>query len=264
MRAMILAAGLGKRMQPLTQDTPKPLLKVAGKALIEHQLERVQRAGITDVVINHSYLGSQIEAALGDGAQFGLAINYSAEPVRLETAGGIIEALPLLQDPSFIVVNADIWCDFDLASLAPVVSQLASDEGDLAFLVLVDNAPHNPRGDFTLDYVGRVGLLEGIAKHAAIEIGGNASAHAVAEAASEAGIEERPLKHLTFSGISVLSRALFEGCERGPRPLLPLLLAAIAAGRVGGVHHKGLWVDVGTPERLADVEALCLGKGQSS
>jgi NDP-sugar pyrophosphorylase family protein len=112
--------------------------------------------------------------------------------------------------------------------------------------------------------VGRVGLLEGIAKHAAIETGGNASAHAVAEAVSEAGIEARPLKHLTFSGISVLSRALFEGCERGPRPLLPLLLAAIAAGRVGGVHHKGLWVDVGTPERLADVEALCLGKGQSS
>lgn len=264
MRAMILAAGLGKRMQPLTQDTPKPLLKVAGKALIEHQLERVQRAGITDVVINHSYLGAQIEAALGDGAQFGLAINYSAEPVRLETAGGIIEALPLLQDPSFIVVNADIWCDFDLASLAPVVSQLAAGEGDLAFLVLVDNAPHNPRGDFTLDGTGRVGLLEGSAEHAVNEAGETPSTHAIAEAASEAGIEERPLKHLTFSGISVLSRALFEGCERGPRPLLPLLLAAIAAGRVGGVHHKGLWVDVGTPERLADVEALCLGKGQSS
>jgi MurNAc alpha-1-phosphate uridylyltransferase len=126
-------------MQPLTQDTPKPLLKVAGKALIEHQLERLQHAGITDVVINHSYLGSQIEAALGDGAQYGLAINYSAEAVRLETAGGIIEALPLLHDPSFIVVNADIWSDFDLASLAPIVTELASGDGDLAFLVLVES-----------------------------------------------------------------------------------------------------------------------------
>ncbi len=253
MRAMILAAGLGKRMQPLTQKTPKPLLKVAGKALIEHQLERLQHAGITDVVINHSYLGSQIEAALGDGAQYGLAINYSAEPERLETAGGIIEALPLLHDPSFIVVNADIWSDFDLASLAPTVTEIASGDGDLAFLVLVDNAPHNPQGDFTLDGVGRVGLLENSAKHAAVSY-----------PITQAALRERPLKHLTFSGISVLSRALFEGCERGPRPLLPLLLSAISAGKVGGVHHKGLWVDVGTPERLADVEALCLGKGRSS
>ena len=260
MRAMILAAGLGKRMQPLTQKTPKPLLKVAGKALIEHQLERLQHAGITDVVINHSYLGSQIEAALGDGAQYGLAINYSAEPERLETAGGIIEALPLLHDPSFIVVNADIWSDFDLASLAPIVTELASGDGDLAFLVLVDNVPHNPQGDFTLDGVGRVGLLENSAKHAAVDGGVGAVSYPITQAA----LRERPLKHLTFSGISVLSRALFEGCERGPRPLLPLLLSAISAGKVGGVHHKGLWVDVGTPERLADVEALCLGKGRSS
>ena len=151
MRAMILAAGLGKRMHPLTKNTPKPLLKVAGKTLIEHQLARLQRAGITNVVINHSYLGSQIETALGDGAHYGLSINYSNEPVRLETAGGIIEALPLLQEPSFVVVNADIWCDFDVASLAPVVAQLAAGSDDLAFLVLVDNASHNLKGDFSLD-----------------------------------------------------------------------------------------------------------------
>lgn len=241
MRAIILAAGLGKRMHPLTQNTPKPLLKVAGKALIEHQLARLQRAGITNVVINHSYLGSQIETALGDGAHYGLSINYSAEPVRLETAGGIIEALPLLQEPSFVVVNADIWCDFDLASLAPVVAQLAAGSDDLAFLVLVGNASHNPKGDFSLDESGRVGLPS------------DATQQAPGCVTNE---------NLTFSGISVLSRALFAGCGPGPRPLLPLLLAAIEAGKVGGVHHRGLWVDVGTPERLAEVEAICRSEGE--
>ena len=243
MRAMILAAGLGKRMYPLTQNTPKPLLKVAGKALIEHQLAHLQHAGITDVVINHSYLGSQIEVALGDGARYGLSINYSAEPVRLETAGGIIEALPLLQDPSFVVVNADIWCDFNLASLAPVVAQLAEGSDDLAFLVLVDNAPHNPVGDFSLDESRRVGLPSNATQQ---------------KQAPDSVANE----NLTFSGISVLSRALFAGCGPGPRPLLPLLLAAIEAGKVGGVHHRGQWIDVGTPERLAEVEANYRSEGE--
>ena len=214
---------------------------MAGKALIEHQLARLQRAGIINVVINHSYLGSQIETALGDGAHYGLSINYSAEPVRLETAGGIIEALPLLQEPSFVVVNADIWCDFDLASLAPVVAQLAAGSDDLAFLVLVGNASHNPKGDFLLDESGRVGLPSDATQQAPGCV---------------------TYENLTFSGISVLSRALFAGCGPGPRPLLPLLLAAIEAGKVGGVHHRGLWVDVGTPERLAEVEAICRSEGE--
>ncbi len=230
MRAMILAAGLGKRMMPLTREVPKPLLRVAGKTLIEYQLERLERAGIREIVINHSYLGEQIEAALGDGAQLGVHIQYSPEPTRLETGGGIIQALPLLEESSFLVINADIWCDFDVAQLRSLETG-DSNEGDLATLVLVDNAEHNPDGDFALDAEGRVRLL---------------GSEEAAQAADSS---------LTFSGISVLHRDLFSGCEPGPQPLLPLLLAAIATDRVGGVHHQGLWVDVGTPERLAQVEA---------
>ncbi len=222
MRAMILAAGLGKRMLPLTQDTPKPLLKVAGRTLIEYQLARLRASGITEVVINHSYLGEQIEAALGQGERYGMRLSYSPEPLRLETAGGIIQALPLLEEPSFVVVNADVWCDFDVATLSPLTAG-----GDLATLVLVDNADHNPTGDFALDAASRV--------------------HEKTAGA---------LSTLTFSGISVLHRDLFAGCDSGPRPLLPLLNAAIQAGRVGGMHHQGLWIDVGTPERLAQVDAL--------
>lgn len=235
MKAMILAAGLGKRMLPLTEHRPKPLLEVAGKPLIGYQLERLAAAGFTEVVINHSYLGEQIESALGGGERYGLTIHYSPEPVRLETAGGILQALPLLAEPSFVVVNADVWCDFDVAGLRgldPDASGHANGAGgDLATLVLVDNAAHNPAGDFALDGAGRVHTLED-------------------------GAMDPSAKRLTFSGISVLHRALFEGCEPGPQPLLPLLLRAIRAGRVGGVHHAGLWVDVGTPERLDFVASL--------
>ena len=151
MRAMILAAGLGKRMQPLTANLPKPLLKVRGKPLIEHQIEKLVAAGVSGIVINHFYLGDMIEAALGDGSRFGVEISYSRETTRLDTAGGIIKSLSQLQDDSFIVVNADIWTDFEFSRLQPV-----DGKDRLAHLVLVDDADHNPYGDFYIDDVGRV------------------------------------------------------------------------------------------------------------
>lgn len=254
MRAMILAAGLGKRMLPLTQDTPKPLLKVGGRALIEYQLARLQAAGIKQVTINHSYLGEQIEAALGDGSRYGIEISYSPEPLRLETAGGILQALPQLVAASevktqiktqikveseaenrvpsnaagaFLVINADVWTDFDLSELIS-----AHQPQDLATLVMVDNAEHHPGGDFALSDQRRV----------------------LAESSGESSM-------LTFSGISVLNARLFAGCEPGPRPLLPLLRAAIAEGLVGGLHYRGDWVDVGTPERLAQLDDRLKGSG---
>ena len=215
--AMILAAGRGERMRPLTDHTPKPLLAVGGRPLIEWHLQRLAGAGLRDVVINHAHLGEQIERRLGDGARWGLRIRYSREGEghALETGGGICKALPLLGGDPFLVINGDVWCDLDPATLALPA-------GDLAHLVLVDNPPHHPQGDFVLRD-GRV--VEG----------------------------EGP--RLTFAGIGVYDPALFAGCRPEPFPLAPLLRRALAAGRVGGRHHRGLWVDVGTPERLADLDA---------
>jgi MurNAc alpha-1-phosphate uridylyltransferase len=213
---MILAAGRGERMRPLTDLTPKPLLPVAGKPLIVWHLERLARTGFRDIVINHAHLGDQIEALLGDGAAWGVRIAYSAEPQgALETAGGIANALPLLGNASFLVVNGDIFCDWDFAR-----AQI----GDaLAHLVLVDNPPHHPEGDFTLDGT-KVGA------------GGTAK--------------------LTFSGIGSYRPELFAGIARGqPAKLAPLLREAMAAGRVTGEKHAGRWEDVGTPERLAALDA---------
>lgn len=226
MKAMILAAGRGKRMRPLTDRTPKPLLRAGGKALIEHQIERLQRAGFTDLVINHAHLGAQIERALGDGARYRVRIRYSPEGQdrALETGGGIFNALPLLGPGPFLVTNGDVWCDFDYAETA-----LA--DSDLATLVLVDNPPHNPGGDFALR-VGRVAARAGPDAHA-----GNA---------------------LTFSGIGIYHPDLFAGCKPGAFPLAPLLQAAIAAGRVGGLHHRGRWLDVGTPERLQSLDRMLI------
>jgi MurNAc alpha-1-phosphate uridylyltransferase len=212
---MILAAGRGERMRPLTDHTPKPLLPVAGKPLIEHQVERVAKAGFRQIVINHAWLGEQIEQQLGDGSRWKLAIDYSAEGEALETGGGIHRALPLLPDP-FLVINGDIWTDIDYRSLRIT-------EGDLATLVMVPNPPHNPEGDF---------VLHGDRLH------------------HEPGRGER----LTFSGIGVYRHALFTGCEPGKFPLAPLLREAMQQGRVGGVRHEGLWIDVGTQERLAQLE----------
>ncbi|QXI38928.1 N-acetylmuramate alpha-1-phosphate uridylyltransferase MurU [Pseudomonas xantholysinigenes] len=218
MKAMILAAGKGERMRPLTLTTPKPLVPAAGKPLIEYHLEALARAGITEVVINHAWLGQQIEDHLGDGSRFGLSIRYSPEGEPLETGGGIFKALPLLGDAPFLLVNGDVWSDYDFAGLnAPLQG--------LAHLVLVDNPGHHGRGDFRL-----------------------------ADGQVSDG-DEAP-GTLTFSGISVLHPALFEGCQPGAFKLAPLLRRAMAEGKVSGEHYQGHWIDVGTLERLADVERL--------
>ena len=222
MRAMILAAGLGKRMHPLTANKPKPLLKVGDKTLIEYQIERLVQGGITGVVINHFYLGTMIEEALGDGSQFAIELLYSKEPIRLETAGGIIKSLPKLKDDSFIVVNADIWTDFDFSRLQPL-----DGKDRIGHLVLVENAEHNPHGDFYIDESRKV--------------------HEDHEARD---------KRLTFSGISVMHKMLFEGFPIQPRLTIPLLQEAMANDLVSGEVHDGLWIDVGTPERLHEVNAI--------
>lgn len=218
MKAMILAAGKGERMRPLTLHTPKPLVPAAGKPLIEYHLEALARAGIREVVINHAWLGQQIEDHLGDGSRFGLRIRYSAEGEPLETGGGIFKALPLLGDAPFLLVNGDVWTDYDFTGLnAPLQG--------LAHLVLVDNPGHHGRGDFRL-------------------------------ADGQVSDGDDALGALTFSGISVLDPALFDGCRPGAFKLAPLLRKAMAEGRVSGEHYRGHWIDVGTLERLADVERL--------
>ncbi|PCI76811.1 MAG: mannose-1-phosphate guanylyltransferase [SAR86 cluster bacterium] len=222
MRAMILAAGLGKRMQPLTADLPKPLLKVGSKTLIEHQIERLVAGGVTGIVINHFYLGGMIEELLGNGSRYGTSISYSKEAIRLETAGGIIKALPQLQDDCFLVVNADIWTDFNFASLEPV------DGIDrLAHLVLVENADHHPHGDFYIDEKGRVHE-----DHSSRD------------------------QRLTFSGISVMHKNLFRDYPIQPRSHVPLLQEAMLVEQVSGEVYEGLWMDIGTPARLKEVNAL--------
>lgn len=217
MKAMILAAGKGERLRPLTLHTPKPLVRVAGVPLIEYHLRALAAAGFSEVVINHAWLGEQIEAHLGDGARFGLRIRYSPEGEPLETGGGILRALPLLGDQPFLVVNGDIWTDYDFARAAPLA-------GGLAHLVLVDNPAHHPAGDFLLHEGAVHDQGEGV--------------------------------RLTYSGLAVLHPRLFDGCSGGAFKLAPLLRQAMAAGQVSGEHHQGRWVDVGTHERLAEVERI--------
>lgn len=233
MMAMLLAAGRGERMRPLTDHTPKPLLEAGGKPLIVWHIERLVRAGIRELVINHAHLGARIEAALGDGSRFGARIRYSDEGTALETAGGIAYALPLLGDEPFAVINSDIWCDYDFAHLAERAAALQAG-GDAAHLVLVDNPPHHPNGDFALSN-GRVtaSLLPN----------------------PESRVPNTGSSKLTFSGIGVYQPSLFSHIPRGTAaPLAPLLRAQIALGKVGGEHHRGLWVDVGTPQRLAELD----------
>ena len=219
---MLLAAGRGERMRPLTDHTPKPLLMADGKPLIVWHIENLAHAGIRDLVINHAHLGSQIEAALGDGNQLGVRIRYSPENPALETAGGIANALHLLGDEPFTVINSDIYCDYDFAQL-PIHAAALRQRGDLAHLVLIDNPAHHPNGDFGLQN-GRV--VDGMPK-------------------------------LTFSGIGVYQPALFAHIARGSSaPLAPLLRAQIAQGKVSGEHHTGRWVDVGTPQRLEELDNI--------
>ena len=221
MKAMILAAGRGERMRPLTDTVPKPLLEAGGRRLIEYHLAARQAGGFRDVVINTAHLGDQLSATLGDGRRYGLRIRYSPEPEgALETGGGIHRALPLLGDGPFLVVNGDVWCDYPLAPRA-----LAED--DLAHLVLVDNPAHHAQGDFHL-------------------------------AAGRLHREGEP--RLTFSGIGYYRPELFANCEAGRFPLAPLLRAAMDAGKVSGEHHRGHWSDVGTPARLAALDAYLTGR----
>lgn len=211
---MILAAGRGERMRPLTDHTPKPLLQVGGKPLIVWHLEHLANAGFREVVINHAHLGKQIEDALGNGSQWGLSIVYSPEAVALETAGGIVKALPFLGDAPFLVVNADIFTDIDFARLRNVLQGQ-----ELAHLVMIDNPPQHPEGDFVYS-AGRI-KLEGASM-------------------------------LTFSGVAVYSPRMFAGLpDDVPTKLAPLLRQAIEKGEVGGEYHHGIWHDVGTPQRLA-------------
>ena len=212
MKAMLLAAGRGERLRPLTDSTPKPLLEVRGEPLIGWHLRALARAGVREVVINLAWLGGQIRARVGDGARYGLAVQYSPEPEgALETGGGIFQALPLLGPGPFLVVNGDTHTDIEFARLAIA-------PGELAHLVLVPNPAHHPRGDFAL----RDGLVQA---------------------------EGEP--RLTYSGVGVYRPELFAGCQPGRFPLLPLLDKAIAARALGGELHAGAWTDVGTVERLA-------------
>lgn len=216
MKAMILAAGRGERLRPLTDHTPKPLLQAGGKRLIEWQIMHLAAAGITEIVINHAYLGDQIVAAVGNGEQFGVHVQYRAEQgAALETGGGIFNALPWLGPEAFVVVNSDVWTDFPYAQLPRVLPG-----NILAHLVLVDNPPQHPQGDFVLQQ-GRLVDWSG--------------------------------PRLTFSGIGVYRPELFIGCSAGRFALAPLLRAAIAQGQVSGEHYLGPWFDIGTPQRLAEL-----------
>lgn len=229
MRAMILAAGRGERMRPLTDTCPKPLLPVGGRPLIAWHLEHLARAGITDILVNHAWLGERIEATLGDGRAYGVRLRYSAEAPALETAGGIARALPFFQDRPFLVINGDIWCDWDPVQARQRVASWPEDR--LAHLVLVDNPTHHPEGDFVLAADGQV------------------------MPRADTGAPA-----LTFAGIGLYRPALFATTDPDrPAPLAPLLRQAMAAHAVSGERHPGRWIDVGTPARLCELDAELTG-----
>lgn len=216
MKAMILAAGRGERMRPLTDRKPKPLLTAGGHALIEYHLHALAQAGFREVVINVAWLGGHLRAALGGGERYGVAIRYSDEgAAALGTGGGLFRALPLLGSEPFLVVNADIWTDLRLA-------ELRAAPGSLAHLVLAANPEHHPQGDYGLGETGRLSA-------------------------------DPP--RCTYTGISILDPVLFAGCEPGEFALRPLFDRALAAGRLTGERHDGAWFDVGTPQRLAELDA---------
>jgi N-acetyl-alpha-D-muramate 1-phosphate uridylyltransferase len=212
MKAMVLAAGRGERLRPLTDSTPKPMLLVRGQPLIHWHLAALARAGVREVVINLSWLGEAIRAGVGSGERFGLTVHYSQEPPgALEAGGGIHQALPLLGDAPFLVVNGDTYTDIDFA-------RLRIGTGALAHLVLVPNPDHHPRGDFALQ---------------------------------DGEVRDAATPRLTYAGIGVYRPGLFARCQPGRFPLLPLLQAAIAERRLTGERYDGRWVDVGSAQRLA-------------
>jgi len=218
-KAMILAAGHGTRMRPLTDHTPKPLLKVGGKHLIIWHIEKLKKAGFTDIIINIAWLGDQIPQALGDGSQFGVNLHYSDEQKEgaLETAGGIIKALPFFEDKPFLVVNGDVWCDYEFNNNNPL------SKDDLAHLILVNNPPHNPDGDFSLN---------------------------------EKRVKNEGEPKFTFSGIGYYHPDLFKQLAQGKRPLAPLLRETMKNNQISGELFMGDWRDIGTPERLAELDSL--------
>jgi MurNAc alpha-1-phosphate uridylyltransferase len=218
MKAMILAAGRGERLRPLTDHTPKPLVKAAGKCLIEYTIEALAKAGFKEIVINTAHLGEQFPQTLGDGSHYGLSIVYSHEADGgLETAGGIINALPLLGDAPFLVVNGDIWTDYDFAQLQGF--ELGENH---CHLLLVNNPQHHPSGDFAVDANNKL-YLEGDTK-------------------------------FTFSGIGVYHPAMFAGLDNSKRPLKPLLVEAINANKISAEKISAHWSDIGTLERLSELE----------
>lgn len=219
MEVLILAAGRGERMRPLTDHTPKPLLEIGGASLIERHVKNLVAAGHRDLVVNHAHLGGMIADKLGDGSRYGARIVYSPEPPgALETGGGIVQALQYITGECFAVVNGDVWTDFPF-------SHLPSEPGGDAWLVLVDNPDHHPAGDFALE--------DGRAREKQVD----------------------PARNLTFAGIAVYRRALFDGLQPGRYPLLPILLPAVRRGAVEAEHYHGEWHDIGTPERLAALRA---------
>jgi len=222
--AMVLAAGRGERMRPLTDFTPKSLLEVGGESLIARHITKLAAAGFKRIIVNHAYFGEQIEAALGDGARWGVTISFSAEIEALETAGGIANALGLIGVDAFAVVNSDVYSDYDYDELSVATSRLTCSVNQIAHLVLVDNPAHHPHGDFGLD-----------------------SGSVVATAADK----------LTFSGIAAYRREMFASISPGEKkPLAPLIQEQIRSGRVSGEHYTGRWADIGTPERLASLNDL--------
>jgi len=217
MKAMILAAGRGERMRPLTDESPKPLLEVNGKPLIEYHIESLARGGIRDIVINLAWLGEQIRDWVGEGSKYGINISYSEEdPEALETGGGIFRALPLLGDEPFWLVNGDVFCAYDYAERSLV-------DGMLGHLMMVPNPRHHPKGDFSL---------------------------------ANGKVIARTEQSLTYSGIALLHPDLFAGCTDGKFPLAPLLNKAIEQNALSGERFDGHWTDVGTPERLAELNRL--------
>jgi N-acetyl-alpha-D-muramate 1-phosphate uridylyltransferase len=215
MKAMILAAGRGERLRPLTDETPKPLIKVAGKSLIEYHIENLAKAGYKDIIINTAWLADKIHQQLGDGVNYGVSIQYSDEGEALETAGGIIHALPLLGEEPFLVVNGDIWCDFDFSTLSPLAADIQS------HLVLVKNPEHNHSGDFALQH--------GLVKNTGDTM-------------------------YTFSGIGIYSGDFFAEQKSGITPLAPIIRKKCQDNLVSGQLHEGRWTDVGTIERLQQLE----------
>jgi MurNAc alpha-1-phosphate uridylyltransferase len=223
MKAMVLAAGRGERMRPITDRIPKPLVPVVGKPLIVYHLEALERAGVRDIVINLAYRGAQIREALGDGSALGVRIQYSDEgPDPIETGGGIFKALPLLGEHPFLVVNGDVWTDFDFGAMPALAP------GADAHLVMVPNPAHVAKGDFGVE---------------------------------DGHIVQRDTDRFTYSGLGIYAARFFAGCQPGKFPLKPLLDRAIAARRLTGQVYRGVWLDIGTPQRLAELEAELNSKG---